>query len=428
MILVSGVMLLLPDGHILVSRRSSNSKTYPNRWQIPGGKAEPGESAIVTAIREVREETGITLTVEQLSTPTSQVTQVVLKNETGEDYRPTVFLVHFTTVPHVQQLEQGTQWRWISLAYLDSVKEHLVPGMVEAVSVVLRAWTLSNRNTHMGAPFPHDRIQQAIELRRRITLAKLDGEHGGEYLWKLPDDLLLGLISDRLEREAMLGPFPPRGQHADGPLTSEDWLQFEMAASGCTSGISNWPWLKRAIQRVLGYRQVIETLHQVASPSGIAAIAGTIAPPPPHPMLGGVVPTNPPQCPNCGNYSKPTDPALNSKREWTCTKESCGYMFSVPAVFDHNGEQSRHIPRPPPGHATYACFKHECRHFNVKPCPLPDDASCDKCGMSLLAKSCIRVCTNCGQNDHSEGKHANTLCAHCGKLLPDSIAAPGSNP
>lgn len=297
----------------------------------------------------------------------------------------------------------------------------------------------------MGAPFPADRHAAAQELLKRILAARRCSEHGGSYVWSIPDRLLLDLIhcEDGVhEAEQNRGPLPPNGEHATGPLTKEDWLQFEMAASGCTSGIANWPWLKQAIQRVLGYRQAIETLHAAASlPTGIPALPGgemlvlygddlvvNHVPPPPGGLQIGDAATAPssriPACPNCGSPSTPTDPKHNSKREWTCTKESCGYMFSVPRQPDAFYQPLYTNDRPIADQVAnirgqYACFDHKCRHLNVRRVPLAEDATCDRCGKSLVANDSIRVCATCGQNDHTSGKSANQLCIHCGAKLPE---------
>ncbi len=50
-----------PDGRILLARRRDNEL-----WTIPGGAMEPGESISQTAIREVKEETGIDVEVVSL--------------------------------------------------------------------------------------------------------------------------------------------------------------------------------------------------------------------------------------------------------------------------------------------------------------------------------------------------------------------------
>lgn len=46
----------------------------------------------------------------------------------------------------------------------------------------------------MNAPFSDDLKLAAEDLRKRIESARTEGEHGGCYIWSIPDQLLLGLI------------------------------------------------------------------------------------------------------------------------------------------------------------------------------------------------------------------------------------------
>lgn len=50
--------LLGPQG-ILLCRRSPAAKAYPDKWDLPGGHIEAGESAADALVRELREELGI---------------------------------------------------------------------------------------------------------------------------------------------------------------------------------------------------------------------------------------------------------------------------------------------------------------------------------------------------------------------------------
>jgi len=58
--LVVNVWILRRDGHFLISRRTPN-KPFPLMWECTGGSAISGDDSLTTAIKEAREEVGITL-------------------------------------------------------------------------------------------------------------------------------------------------------------------------------------------------------------------------------------------------------------------------------------------------------------------------------------------------------------------------------
>jgi 8-oxo-dGTP diphosphatase len=51
------------DGTILLLRRSSDSKHFKHKWDLPGGTVDPGESFDVALVREVAEETGLAVEI-----------------------------------------------------------------------------------------------------------------------------------------------------------------------------------------------------------------------------------------------------------------------------------------------------------------------------------------------------------------------------
>ena len=59
---VAVVFLVDPQGRVLMQHRDSQAKVSPNQWAMPGGKIEDGETPEEAARREVREETGLTVT------------------------------------------------------------------------------------------------------------------------------------------------------------------------------------------------------------------------------------------------------------------------------------------------------------------------------------------------------------------------------
>jgi 8-oxo-dGTP diphosphatase len=53
---------ILRGGRVLAARRTAPAEAA-GRWEFPGGKVEPGESAEDAVVREVREELGCTVTL-----------------------------------------------------------------------------------------------------------------------------------------------------------------------------------------------------------------------------------------------------------------------------------------------------------------------------------------------------------------------------
>jgi 8-oxo-dGTP diphosphatase len=59
----AAAVVLDADGRVLLVRH-----TYGRlNWELPGGVSEPGESAVETAVRELREETGLRGTADRLT-------------------------------------------------------------------------------------------------------------------------------------------------------------------------------------------------------------------------------------------------------------------------------------------------------------------------------------------------------------------------
>jgi len=56
-----GLIIRNLDGDVLLERRSDDGL-----WGLPGGRVEPGESLLQTALREAKEETGLTICVTRL--------------------------------------------------------------------------------------------------------------------------------------------------------------------------------------------------------------------------------------------------------------------------------------------------------------------------------------------------------------------------
>ena len=68
----SAVRLVLLDARqsvLLLHSRDLNDDVPGSAWELPGGGVEPGESFLMTALREVREETGLALEPSRVEQP-----------------------------------------------------------------------------------------------------------------------------------------------------------------------------------------------------------------------------------------------------------------------------------------------------------------------------------------------------------------------
>jgi 8-oxo-dGTP diphosphatase len=60
------VLLTDQDGKILILKRSTDAKTNPGKWELPGGKVNQDESFDHALIREVYEETNLKIALEHV--------------------------------------------------------------------------------------------------------------------------------------------------------------------------------------------------------------------------------------------------------------------------------------------------------------------------------------------------------------------------
>lgn len=106
-ITVSAICFEREDGAVLTVRKRGT-----DRWMLPGGKPEPGESAAECAVREVAEELGVLVPLEAIEPMGEFETRAA--NEAGFALRASVFRSRAAIAP-VPQAEID-EARWIDPA------------------------------------------------------------------------------------------------------------------------------------------------------------------------------------------------------------------------------------------------------------------------------------------------------------------------
>ncbi|MBN6777604.1 NUDIX domain-containing protein [Pseudoclavibacter alba] len=135
LIVVSAVVLRDEAGRILTVRKRGT-----DRFMLPGGKPEPGETPLETAVREVGEELQITLNPDDLAL--IGVVRAAAANEAGFQVEGTTYRALSPVVADdLAAAAEIEEIRWLDVT-VEPLPDDLAPMLVEQVLPML---------LHMGA-------------------------------------------------------------------------------------------------------------------------------------------------------------------------------------------------------------------------------------------------------------------------------------
>jgi len=124
-----GVKVLLrnPEGKYLLIRRSLSEDIFRDKWDIPGGRINPGSSLAENLAREVMEETGLTMTSE----PRAMAAQDIFIPKQDR---------HVVRITYVGEAEgnptlsdEHTEFMWVTLAQLKALSMDELDRYVKAL-------------------------------------------------------------------------------------------------------------------------------------------------------------------------------------------------------------------------------------------------------------------------------------------------------
>ncbi|WP_432189916.1 NUDIX hydrolase [Streptomyces sp. Tue6028] len=170
----TAALLVDDDGRYLLHLRDANKPIWqPGRWALLGGNTEPGETCAEAMVRELREETG--LTVPGL---TPFVTVETVDMDGRLKYRVVVYLGTLNRPAHEIPLHEGIQLRWTDAA--DIVHMVLDPGTTAVVQ------------EHRKHPHPRlDAAGRPPTLRIQETAAQRERSIVGVHLYLERDGTVL---------------------------------------------------------------------------------------------------------------------------------------------------------------------------------------------------------------------------------------------
>ncbi|WGW10749.1 NUDIX domain-containing protein [Saxibacter everestensis] len=107
------------DGRLLAARRSKGR--HRGGWELPGGKVEPGESALAALHRELDEELGITVDLGTEVNPSPREAGIPFGWPLPGVGEIRIWTASLTSAQQPQPLEDHDQLRWLDLASAFSV-------------------------------------------------------------------------------------------------------------------------------------------------------------------------------------------------------------------------------------------------------------------------------------------------------------------
>ncbi|MFI1965516.1 NUDIX domain-containing protein [Streptomyces pathocidini] len=120
---------------VLLLQRGPNAKFAQGLWDLPVGKSDPGEPVTETAVRELREETG--LVVDPKSLRVAHVIHGAWGVEAPNGFLTVVFVTHdWSGDPVNVEPHKHAQVRWVST---DAVPQEFVPTTASALNSYLTA-------------------------------------------------------------------------------------------------------------------------------------------------------------------------------------------------------------------------------------------------------------------------------------------------
>ena len=113
---IAGHALIRKGEEYLVLKRSERNDYMPLKWDIPGGIVEMGETVEQAVIREVKEETGLEIVLNEVIYIYSNINQVPQR----QDFQAVYDCLYIDGKVDINQREHET-YRWIKFSEIENL-------------------------------------------------------------------------------------------------------------------------------------------------------------------------------------------------------------------------------------------------------------------------------------------------------------------
>ncbi|MBN2112485.1 NUDIX domain-containing protein [Candidatus Woesearchaeota archaeon] len=133
--IIAGVIPVVVDnGKVLLLKRTK--EPFVGYWALLGGKIEFGEHPEETAVRELKEETGIDAKVSKVK---GILSEVVKDKDTGEDKWHFIMFMCEMEPEHTdaKSSDEG-ELRWFDMETIEEHKDEIVPSDLHIINKIIR--------------------------------------------------------------------------------------------------------------------------------------------------------------------------------------------------------------------------------------------------------------------------------------------------
>jgi 8-oxo-dGTP pyrophosphatase MutT (NUDIX family) len=109
-IYIAAEAYIVHDDKVLLHKRSETKKKFPGFWIGPGGHVNEGEDALTAAMREVREETGVTISKDDINLKAIAIHHHLDRQEVWVSFIYLASIPEHQAVDHVHNQEGESAW------------------------------------------------------------------------------------------------------------------------------------------------------------------------------------------------------------------------------------------------------------------------------------------------------------------------------
>ena len=107
------------EDKILILRRHPKSRNNPHKWELPGGKVDPGEFFDIALVREFKEETNLDVKIESLF---EVVQDEFISRRTNQPISTVQLMMNLEILSGELQIsDEHDDWMWASIEEIKSL-------------------------------------------------------------------------------------------------------------------------------------------------------------------------------------------------------------------------------------------------------------------------------------------------------------------